>query len=243
MKLWYISIGPDIDRTPDHDRYRFELNTRFLSNHLSRAIRKRRFTTDGTFNQIHVALIEENPELPKVVGFSALRVHVLYDPADYEAIRGSKDCSYYLRLFEQGFRAAAASKLVPLEILLEELERFRQNGCKNEWRHKRKLFRDQDVSVTLDCYFTTNEFRLVARIERISTKEVLCEGVVVETVPDEIFFYRLFKDIFIRGDRIIVTDHFDSERYLIDLDQALSGRLVVEDRTILIDAEIRELLG
>lgn len=223
MNLRYIHIGPSMERTPNEYRYEFELRTRFISNYFSRAIRTYRFATDGTFRMIGISLVNDNPEDSKLVPLDCLRVQILYDRFKYEEIKGTPACEYYLRLFQEGFKKAAKFKEIPLETLLGIVEEFRAGGCKNEWRHKKKLFRELDISVALDCYFTTNDFRLVATIEQISTKRILCSGVLLQTDPDEICFQGQFKDILIRGNRIIITDGGDSQRFLIDLEQAKSG--------------------
>jgi len=228
MNLLYISIGPDIDRTSNEERYDFELRTRFISNYLSRRVRELRFKTDGTFNQIHVSLVEDCPGPSAIRGLDALQVQIKYDRDRYKVVKGKPGCDYYLPLFRDGFRKAADFKHIPLDDLLGLLEEFGGGGCKNEWLHKKKDFKDSGVSIALNCYFTTNHFRLVATIEQLSTKARLCSGVLLETDPDEVCFQGTFKDILIDGDKVIITDAGDSPEFLIDLDSALSGSLRFE---------------
>jgi hypothetical protein len=106
---------------------------------------------------------------------------------------------------------------------LNLVKEFKDNGCKNEWMHKKKNFKEQDIEVKLECYFTTLDFRLVAIINQISTKKQLCSGTVIRTKPDEIHFDKMFKDILIHKNFIIVTDASDSARVLINLEDAKKG--------------------
>jgi hypothetical protein len=142
-------------------------------------------------------------------------------------------------LFDEGFREAAKFKKVPLQTLLDLTEEFRSIRCKNEWLHKRKQFKEHDLSVALNCYFTTNDFVLKATIKRISTKETLCEGVLLRTDPYEVCFQGLFKDILIKGKKIIVTDAGDSQKFLIDLEKAENGVFDFETYDILRQRRIR----
>jgi hypothetical protein len=207
-----------MDRTSTEERYEFQLRTGFISNYLSRAIRPHRFVTDGTFNMISVALVTDNPAPARLVPLDCLQVQLTYDRSEYEAARSAKNFEYYLGLFEQGFRRAAEFKEIPLDTLLLLLEQFRAGGYKNEWRHKKKLFREQDVSVALDCYFTTDDFRLVATFEQISTKKELRRCVVMKTDPDEVCFQGHFKDILMDANQFIITDEGNLPRFLIDIE-------------------------
>ena len=162
----------------------------------------------------------------QIVFGDVLQVSLPFDKQRYEQIKGTADCEYYLEMFDEGFRKAAAFKEIPLETLLNLIEQFRKNGCKNEWLHKKKRFKELDIEVALNCYFTTLDFKLVATINRISTKEKLCSGVVLETDPDEVCFDHMFKDVLVDKENIVITDFLDNPRILIDLNRAFNKELV-----------------
>jgi len=225
MNLWYIAI--DLDDKAFNLEYcsEFGYRTGFISNYLSKQIRKASFKTDETFRMISVRLGTEIRK-PEIVLGDVLEVGLVFDQGRYEQIKGTEDCSYYLEIFEEGFRRAAEFKKIPLETLLNLIDEFSSSGCKNEWLHKKKRFKEADIEVALNCCFTTLDFRLVATIIRISTKEELCSGVVLITEPDEIHFDYKFKDILIDEESIIITDSVDEPRILIDLKKAFNGKLV-----------------
>lgn len=226
MNLRYIAIGLDRQSFDSNYRYQFDLHTRFISNYLSKQIRKAKFKTDGTFNMIWVGAVVREPRPCQLVAVDVLESEVPFDKERYERIKGKPDCEYYLEMFEQGFRKAALFKKVPLTVLLASIDEFRKKGCRNEWLHKMKRFKEIDIEVTLQCYFTTLNFKLAATIKRISTQEELCAGIVLRTDPDELAFDYKFKDILIDEDSIIITDRFDRPRILIDLEKVMNGRLV-----------------
>lgn len=228
MKIWYIAMG--LDRTSFNTDYcyEFKLHTRFISNYLSKRIRKFRVDTDGTFNMIYLSLVPGKPKECAIVPIDVLEAEVAFDQEVYERIKRTTNCEYYLERFEEGFRKAAKCKEIPLQSLLDLVDEFRKNGCKNEWLHKKKRFKEVDVEVALNCYFTTWDFKLIVKINRISTKEELCSGVLMRTDPDEVCFEKRFKDILINKDSIIVTDFLDRPRFVIDLPKAFAGQFDFE---------------
>lgn len=243
MKLWYINIWLNPETGFDDDyRYEFTLHTRFISNYFSKQMRKKEhwFETDGAYNMISVDPMPDKLKECRIASIDVLQAYVPFNKQRYEKIKGTLDCEYYLELLEKGFKKASEFKEVPLDTLLDLIDDFRENDCKNEWRHKKKRFKEQDIEVVLNCYFTTLDFRLVATINKISTKEELCSEVVIRTEPDEIYFDKMFKDILIDKKNIIITDASDSPRILINLNDALSKKLSFK---LLGDKKIKELLS
>lgn len=244
MTLRYITLGLDYDtyiKIDNQLRYQFQLHTRFISNYFSRAIRKYKFDTNGVFNMISIALLANSKLEPsKIVAVDVLKVYLPFDRTRYDLIKGTEDCSYYLELFEQGFKKASEFKEVPLEILLGLLREFKEVGCKNHWLHKKKRFKEDDLEVVLNCEFTTNYFQLVTIINQISTKKELAKGVVMKTEPNEVLFDKMFKDIRLDERNIIITDASDGDRIHINKETALRGGVKFE---ILGDERLKEILS
>lgn len=243
MNLRYIALGLDYDTYIKKDnklRYEFQCHTRFISNYFSKAIRKYKFDTNGAFNMISITLCPENKLEPtKITGLDVLKTYLPFDQKRYEKIKGTEDSSYYLELLEQGFKKASELKPIPLDTLLNLIKEFKKGGCKNEWLHKKKRFKEEDLEIILACEFTTNYFQLIATINQISTKKQLVKGVVIRTEPDEVLFDKMFKDIYI-DDNIIITDSSDSPRIIIDKEKVFTGKLDFEIRG---DKEIQEMLS
>lgn len=227
MNLGYLAIDLDRNSFDIEYCYEFTLHTRFISNYLSKKIRKSKFVTDGTFRMISVRLCSKNCN-GVFLDEDVVQVMLPFDKARYEQIKGTDDCEYYLEMFEKGFKKASEFKEIPLQTLLDFIQEFRDCGYKNEWLHKKKRFKHYDIEIALDCYFTTLDFQLVATITKLSTKEELCSGVVLKTEPDEICFDKEFKDILIDERNIIVTDFIDKPRILIDLEKANNKELISE---------------
>ena len=225
MNLRYINlwIGPESGYNEDY-RYEFKLHTRFISHFLSTQIRKLKFQTDGTFNMISIAPTPKETTNCSIVPLDCLKVEIPFNQEKYEKVKQTYNFSYYFELLEKGFKEAANYKDIPLKELLGIIEEFKKNGAKNEWIFKKKTFKEQGIVISLNCYFTTLDFKLVMSIRSIQSKEVLCTGTIIRTMPDEIYFDGAFKDIIIKKDKIIVTDSSGYDRVIVDLDAALNKR-------------------
>lgn len=243
MNLRYITLGLDYDTYIKIDnklRYDFQYHTRFISYYFSKAIKKYKFNTKGTFNMVSIALLPKNKLEPtKITGLNVLKTYLPFDEKRYDEIKGTEDCSYYLELLKLGFKKAYEFKPIPLDTLLILIDEFKKGGCKNEWLHKKKRFKDDDLEVILTCEFTTNYFQLIATINQISTKKLLVKGIVIKIEPDEVLFDKMFKDIYI-DDNIIITDSSDSPKIIIDKNKIFTGKLNFEIQG---DKEIQEILS
>lgn len=243
MNLKYIALGLDYDTYIEKNnemRYQFQLNTRFISNYLSKEIRKHKFQTDGTFNMISIALLPSELKETNIVALDVLETYLLFDKEKYESIKGSDDCSYYLDLFESGFKKASEFKNIPLEALLNLLNDFKKNDCKNKWLHKRKKFKENNLEIILSCEFTTNYFQLLITVNQISTKQEIIKEIIIKTEPDEILFEKMFKDVFIENNQIIITDSSNSPRVVIDMENLYSNNF---SYNIIGDEEIQKILS
>ncbi len=224
MNLRYIALHLDNEVKGRMYSSDFCYYTSFISNYFSKAIRKYKFDTNGLFNMIFIELLPENKSKPtKISGLEVLETYLPFDIKRYEQIKGTEDSGYYLELLEQGFKQASEIATIPLDTLLTLIDEFKKGGCKNEWIHKKKRFKELDLEVILKCEFTTNYFQLVTTINQISTKKELVKGIAMKTKPDEIFFDGMFKDILTHDNFIVITDEFDSARVLINIKDARNG--------------------
>lgn len=224
MKLRYISLKLDNDLNGDSHPIHFLYHIRFIANYLSKAIRRYKFDTNGVYDMICVILQPVNkPVSINLHPMNVLEVFLPFDMQRYEQIKGTDDCSYYLEVLEQGFRKASEFKPVPLDTLLHLIDEFKQGGCKNEWLHKKRRFKEADLQVVLTCEFTTNYFQLIATINQLSTKRQLVCGIAIKTKPHEDYFKGTFKDILIEDNNIVITDNFDKANVLIDIDAVRKG--------------------
>jgi len=182
----------------------------------------------------------DNIASPRIVPMSVLKITLEFKKEKYAQIRGTTNCDYYLELLEKGFKQADKFKPIPLDNLLSIIAEFKKNNCKNEWLHKKKKFTEYDLEVILFCEFTTNYFKLVATINQISTKKELIKGAVITTEPDEVLFDKMFKDIVVNENNIIITDASGAPRILINKVDLFLGKLTFE---IMGDERVKKILS
>jgi len=230
MTLYYLYLGLDYHtycKNENDFRYQFQKHTCFISNYMSKVIRKYRFKTDGTFNMISVALTEYGVKETSIIPIEVLKVFLPFDRNRYEAIKGTSEFEYYLELLEAGYRKAAEFKEIPLEILLNLIEEFRANGCTNEWLIRKRKFKNFDLEIILTGHFTTNDLHFDMSIKQISTKQVLAQGTIYSTNADENSYGGYFKDIIIDDD-IFLIDEFKTSALKINFKDIFESKLTVE---------------
>lgn len=229
MKLHYVSIGLSDDYCIDKEyRKTFEYHTRFISNYLSRKIRKYKYETDGTYNMIYICLgCVRQP----CIDNNSLVIHLPFDKEKYETARQLEDFEYYLTFFEEGFKEATELKNIPKQILFQMLDDFRTDRYKNEWVYKKKKIHELDLSITMTCQFTTNSFSLIVNFESISSKKKLCSSVAMRTMPDELHFDYLFRDIVLREDKLCIIDFVGDYYVYYRIDDIIKGDDHVNYRT------------
>ena len=227
MTLFYINFGLDYDEyimEENELRYGFQLHTRFISNYLSKEIRKIRFKTDGSFNMLSISLTESKINPCKIVPFEVLDVQLPFDRAKYFIIKGTNDCSYYLDLIEKGFEIASEFKTIPYKELIQIVQKFRDGNCKNEWLELKKKFKEDDLEIFLLSEFTTNYYQIRIIIKQISTKKEIINEVVIRTEPYEVVFENLVKTIEIEN-TIIIKNKFNEAVIEINKEDIFRGKL------------------
>lgn len=229
MNLRYIALHMDSDSGyKDPFRDNFNLNSRFISNYLSIQIRKLKAETDGTFNMISVVPSMNIKHVCRIVGEKALQTRVSFNKETYELMSELEKYEYYLRLLEDGYKICTQYKKIPLEQLLKLHQDFRDNGYKNEWLHKRKKFKEQGIEVVLNCFFTSFDFRLTITVSDIKSKKELVSGIAIRTLPNEVCFNSLFKDVVIENDELIITEYQDRPKFKFLLSDILNGKFSFE---------------
>ncbi|MDP4203735.1 MAG: hypothetical protein Q8861_13700 [Bacteroidota bacterium] len=228
MNLRYIALYMDYDSGyEDPFRDNFNLHSRFISNYLSVQIRKLKYATDGTFNMLSIAPTIVIKHLCRIVGEKALHTCISFNRDAYEQMNDIEKYEYYLKLLEDGYRICAHYKNIPLADLLKLHDDFRQNNYKNEWLHKKKRIKEHGLDIILNCYFTSTDFRLVMTACDLVSKKELISGDVIRTLPDEVCFAHLFKDLKIENEHLIITDFLDRPIFSFLLSDLLNGKFKI----------------
>lgn len=224
MNLRYIVLHMNHDSGYiDPFRDNFNLHSRFISNYLSIQIRKLKYETDGTFNMIAVSPTLDIKHICRVVGEKALDASISFDRDAYEQMTEYEKYEYYLQLLEDGYKICGQFKHIPLVDLLHLHQEFRLNGYKNEWLHKKKKFKNYGIEVTLNCFFTSLNFQLRISVYDIRNKTELISGTVIQTLPDEVCFSPLFKDLIIVGNDLCITEFQNKPKFIFNIYDIYDG--------------------
>lgn len=225
MYLRYISLTiSDSCNFGSKYNYDFKCHCRYICNFLSKEVRKYKVLTDGTYNMIAIeaGILCQ----PKIIYDKCMVVSAPFDKDRYEKVRGTNDASYYLELIRIGLEQAFEYRKLPLQVITDLMNAFSVVDEKNEWIHKRVLFREAGVKAILLCKFSTNDFKVIAQFSSLKTNELLCEGVVIRSVPDEIAFDFCFRDLLEINNRIWITDFLKSPYIYFEIDDILSHNFV-----------------
>ena len=224
MKLRYINLQLDRSAYDSHYDYEFRNCARFMCNYLSRKVRLLHFETDGTFKMISIDL--GGTSKIDTVPLDVLKVCLPFNKEEYDKLDDKERVIFFASKFREGFRLAATYKDIPLEGLFNLLAEFESNDFKHTWIAKNRIFREHNLRVILNCDFNQYDFHLNVEIYQWSSKTLLCSGTVIRTLPNEVCFDYLFKDVYINMDRIIITEFLDYDFIQIDLFEALKGHFV-----------------
>lgn len=228
MYLNHFQLIMEDDKRDRTYRSHFTYNTYVIRYCLSTQLRKLKFETDGTFDVINIIVGAVKPPYVEIPWYKALNIYIpfnfdLYDNAD-EAER----CRYYVDWVRKGLEIARDNKNIPFEELMGWLRSLAENKFIYSWDFKSITVREYNLKIRFVCYLTTNDFTI--RMSAFDKKRsvCICEGQVVRTKPDSIFFGFISKKIKIRDGKIIFTSKWDTELIYLELKDLLDGKLVVQ---------------
>ncbi len=229
MKIRYIFLHMDADSGFDEEfRVAFNSDCRFIGNYLSRQVRRIKYSTDGSFNTISVSPSKDIIFKHRIVGEKALQVRIPFDTELYKSMSIQERFDYYLKLLEEGYQLAHQFKTLPIDELVNLDNSLRSNGFTNKWLHKRKIFKEYNLSVSLICEFSAIDFQLRIQIETLKGKGELVSGLIFRTAPYEVSFHPLFKDIITENQNLIITEYFDRPKVILSLADIFNKNLTFQ---------------
>lgn len=239
MKLRYLNLR--IDRLneryySDKERfaYNFSSNCRFIANYLSKAIRKYKIENNIGIRMLSVTLTPDENHIKILECDCVLKVFLHYTKEDMEKLlllkKREERFDAYLKLYERGYEYARTQGFeVGQDTLLSLHHDFRENGYRNEWLWKKKLFRELDLYVFFQCAFTTIDFTLSIEVFNAKKNVMKLKEVLFRTYPDEICYDKDFRNIIFNENHIIITDFLDHPFLSISIDDLRHGILSIQD--------------
>ncbi|MCC7509157.1 MAG: hypothetical protein IT464_07255 [Planctomycetes bacterium] len=127
---------------------------------------------------------------------------VHFDQARYDSLKPGEHHEFFISMLVEGLHKAAKSHEIPLKEILGFIEDFRRGGYKNEWVHQTKLLRGTGLRASLLCSMDSERFQLTLKLERKGA--TVFERVILTEMPDETCFAHQFKDVVLKGRKILV---------------------------------------
>ena len=238
MILRYICLdtnrhSPDYKETDDAlGGYRFFEGTRFVSNYITRAVRKMKITTYGPYNMLYVIV----DKIDSVEFFEITKTLIVHISVAEEEIlsflkMNSKEekAEWYLSLLERGYRLAAQETIIPVDKLLSVHQAFRRNNYRNEWVFKKMRLPEYDLNIVLKGILSPVDFELKIEAFNLNRTQVILNGTITSTPPDELCFNKLFRRVQIEQGNLIIYDFIDLPQFSIDLLSLTKGSLVISN--------------
>lgn len=225
MILRYIILRADYE---SYDKCFFNIfmdNTRFISNYLSNIIRSYKVETDGTFNMISVSISKASDSCSLLSeNVLAVKVHISEKLMnDYLKMKDEINrFEFYLSILEKGYRIASNYKNIPYDLLTNLHHIFRQGGYRNEKLFKTKQLKEYGISVKLFHCLSSYDYQLKMFVFNLQ-KELIGQGAIYYTFPDEILFDKNVRHLVIDNDNLVITDFLDKPQFVCSLKDLSKG--------------------
>ncbi len=232
LKHFYLALDSD-DFTDTKIVSDFNFQTDYLTHFVEKRLVKERFEVNG-FNMLMIRarkkpkddfLLEEH--------YKCLTIEVPFNESEYQKlypfenkyplagllqpVENEKEfCDFLIDMTIQGIEKGRKLKApIPCDFLINTVLDFKNGGCKNEWVHKTKTFKEHGIKATLLCRLTVNYFALELIIEK--NKQELFKKEILKTKPHSIQYKQEFKDIVIKDGKLVITKDMYQNPSLFEL--------------------------
>lgn len=201
------------DRTFGSD---FDFRAYHVGDFITRRIRNFRIKSPDFSGLVVRGCLPEHSMECKIEGENVLVAEVPFEKCKYDELASEREFQeLVIDMILRGVDFARKRYDLPYQEIKEAVEEFRGSGYKNEWIHKKRLFRGMNgLRGWLKCKMDSQNFTLTLRLERKGT--LLYESEILETKPDALFFHHMFNDLVVDGNKLIVTR--PRSRTLMELD-------------------------
>lgn len=206
---------------------RFNYHVSVIGYYLSMQVKKLKFETDGTFKAVSIEVGAEKPSFEIFSYLQTIEVRLPFDFDFYDNATQDQKYKYYVELIQEGLQIASEHKNIPLKELNSLLTELADNNFIYTWDFKNLRVPEYNLKIKFTCQLTTDDFILKMQAFRNKEKEPVCEGTVIRTMPDSIFFSGISKDIQVKNGRISINKYGD-EMLTIRLKSIIEGNLIID---------------
>ncbi|ALU27322.1 hypothetical protein AS202_14640 [Myroides odoratimimus] len=206
----------------DPFRDEFNLSINFINNYISKKIQLLNLDTTEDFNTIHIEPTFMNVGVnKKVAGSKTIKISLYFDKEYYMSIGEVDKIEYCLKLVYDGCEQLFKTNNFLLLELNNIFITFKEAGYINRLLYKTKKFKDNKLEVKLYRDFTSTSLSLNLIVVNLENKEVLLNDILIKTLPDELCFNPLFKDIILLNNQLIITEFQNRPKFIFELGDVL----------------------
>lgn len=237
-KIRYISLHLEHNNAllSDDLRIQFNENSRFVSNYLSKAVRKlnlESFNGDLRMYSINPHNAEPTHRFTYSVDYvDVVKVSPYLSPDAMSKYYQMKELvpryEFYLSLLEEGYRMAEPLTGIPAEALIGLHQQFRELGYRNEWTVKKMLIREYGIGINLTACFTTVDYHLELTVFDAKSKEHLSKTVIYRTPPYEVCYEKDIRKVYAQDGFLYIDDFLNRHFLRMSLADICKGKVVAE---------------
>lgn len=233
-KIRYISLHLDCHNglISDDLRIQFNENSRFISNYLSKEVRKLNIeSVHGDYKMISVTPRKEGISY-QFLAENVLSVHPQLSKENLARYYQTKNLElryeFYLSLLEDGYRISEPLTGIPTEKLLFLHQQFRENEYKNEWLVKQLSMREYGIKLLLMACFTHIDYHLRLTVYNIGSKEEVSNSVIYRTPPYEVCYERDIRKVYIQDGFLYIDDFLGRHFLRLSIEDICRGKNTAE---------------
>lgn len=204
----------------------FDYQVFFIGYFLSHKIKKLKFMTDNTFNSIDIIIGDSTPDIELIE--KRLTIHSKFDTHQYNQANEENRCKYCIDLVKNALYQTSRIKSIPLKQLIGFCDDLIESKFVYRWRFKKIYVPNLNLTISFSCELNTQDFKLIATAFSANDSQPICNGQVIRTKPDDIFFSLISPNIQIKGNQILITSKWHTPLVSLNLLNLSKGSLVVE---------------
>jgi len=245
IRHFYIGLSSDdyIPKSPNETSEKtivsdFNFQTDYVTQFIEKHLRTLKFDADD-FNMIFI----KGRKKPKEYFFieehhKCLTIEIPFDENLYSTLypflndyplvnllkplENKKGFNEFIQKFiTTGLNKAKEQKAaIPTDQLIDAVLNFKDSGYKNEWIHKKKIFKEYKLTASLCCELTCNYFLLTLAIEK--DKQEIFNQELLKTLPNATLYKDEFNDLIIEDKTLKILKKDKSILAEIDIEKIIN---------------------
>lgn len=209
----------------------FNYQVEFIHYCLSKRVRKLNFETDGTFKAINIRFeanpVSSEPFLETMV-LETINCVMNFDFKRYDKLSDRDKSIYVIDVVKEALKRVANVKMIPLKELLTYCDELIADGLVYRWKFRGMRLPEYKLKLAFNCALGSRDFVMDITVYKYGEKEPLCQGPVIRTLPDSMFFSRISPNILVEDDKIIITnkDYFVEKLIYLNISDLYRGLVI-----------------